>query len=315
MSRTPSRTRWSNRYFPTVSHRNLGLVTTLLTSIATSTASTATATQRPGCRTGTALISSGGSLPPAARRGSAGWSCRPSSRAPLITGSVIAPSETSHRSRIALYVPSAMSAFTAPSTASFSRPGRSSPDRDPVRRGVVVLPDPLEPAADLLDRRDHDRQVGEHRVAPGRARRRWWPRPGFRTAGSWIALAGRGARLAPRRQVVCVLHGAGLHGDLLAAGVVRIEVDVPSPPTAVPALKYVTKSTDLLALLGVGERRHAQLVPAAERGMIVVELRLLELGGQPELLGDRGAEVDVEADDLAAGVLELVGLVGRVGAR
>src|SRR5829696_760801 len=35
----------------------------LLTSIATSTPSTATLTQRQGCRTGTALISSGGTVP------------------------------------------------------------------------------------------------------------------------------------------------------------------------------------------------------------------------------------------------------------
>jgi hypothetical protein len=38
------------------------LVTTLLTSIATSTPITATLTQRQGCRTGTALMSSGGTV-------------------------------------------------------------------------------------------------------------------------------------------------------------------------------------------------------------------------------------------------------------
>ena len=43
-----------------MSQRNLGLVIRLWTSMAASTASTAMATQRPGCRTGMALISSGG---------------------------------------------------------------------------------------------------------------------------------------------------------------------------------------------------------------------------------------------------------------
>ncbi len=42
--------------------------------------------------------------------------------APLITGSVIAPLETPHLSRIALYVPSVINAFTAPRIASLVVP-------------------------------------------------------------------------------------------------------------------------------------------------------------------------------------------------
>ncbi len=40
-------------------HRNRSLVTSTCMNIAASTASTAIITQRPGCRTGTALIGSG----------------------------------------------------------------------------------------------------------------------------------------------------------------------------------------------------------------------------------------------------------------
>src|SRR4029453_16725135 len=85
-----------------------------LTSIATSTPINATLTQRQGCRTGTALMSSGGTV--AERRAASGGAVMTGcyAAAPLMTGLVIAPLETPHLSRIALYVPSSIRAFTPP---------------------------------------------------------------------------------------------------------------------------------------------------------------------------------------------------------
>lgn len=57
--RTPPSTGGANMLSSMKRHWNAGLVTSMLTNIATSTATTAVATQRPGCRTGTALITSG----------------------------------------------------------------------------------------------------------------------------------------------------------------------------------------------------------------------------------------------------------------
>ena len=57
--RRPLRTGAENRYRPTTSQRNPSFVRIVLTSIAPSTTSTAIATRRPGCRTGTALIGAG----------------------------------------------------------------------------------------------------------------------------------------------------------------------------------------------------------------------------------------------------------------
>jgi hypothetical protein len=61
---SPLRTGPENRYRPTTSQRNPSLVRIVLTSIAASTASTAIAPQRPGCRTGTALIGVGAGAEP-----------------------------------------------------------------------------------------------------------------------------------------------------------------------------------------------------------------------------------------------------------
>src|SRR3954447_23087286 len=55
----PFSTGGEKRYSPTTGQRKPGLVRIVLTSIAASTASTATASHRPGCRTGTALIGGG----------------------------------------------------------------------------------------------------------------------------------------------------------------------------------------------------------------------------------------------------------------
>ena len=71
----------------------------------------------------------------------------------------------------------------------------------------------------------------------------------------------------------------------------------------------------LLALLGVGERRHADVEGAAlNRRDDLGEVRLAVFRRQAERRGDRVHQIDVEADDLAAFVLELVGRVGNVDA-
>src|SRR4030088_212641 len=56
---TPSRIRWSNRNCPTTCHSRSLFVATERTSEAPNSKISPVATQRPGCRTGTALISSG----------------------------------------------------------------------------------------------------------------------------------------------------------------------------------------------------------------------------------------------------------------
>ena len=94
--RRPRSTGSENRYWPTTSHWKFGFVRNEWTSIATSTTITTTATQRPGCRTGTALI--GGAGP--ASVCSATIARQPA--APLIFDVVIAPDETLHLSRIDL---------------------------------------------------------------------------------------------------------------------------------------------------------------------------------------------------------------------
>src|SRR5690606_31231751 len=57
--RTPLSTASEVMYLPCSSHSSASLVNRKLTNIATSTSTTAAATQRPGCRTGTARIASG----------------------------------------------------------------------------------------------------------------------------------------------------------------------------------------------------------------------------------------------------------------
>src|SRR5690349_5994759 len=93
--------------------RNLSLVRSRCRNIAARTASTAIATQRPGWRTGTALIGSG--------RTRTLWVCALMAPAQdtdgLTAGEVIAPASTPHLARIFLYVPSVISACTADATA------------------------------------------------------------------------------------------------------------------------------------------------------------------------------------------------------
>jgi hypothetical protein len=57
--RTPSMTGGRNMFSSMKLHWNASLVTSMWTNIATMIARTTIATQRPGCRTGTALMASG----------------------------------------------------------------------------------------------------------------------------------------------------------------------------------------------------------------------------------------------------------------
>ena len=59
VTRRPSRIRSSNRYSPTTSHWKPDAVTIERTSAAATRRMIAAAIQRPGCRTGTAFMSSG----------------------------------------------------------------------------------------------------------------------------------------------------------------------------------------------------------------------------------------------------------------
>jgi hypothetical protein len=58
----PWRTWWEKKKSPTTLHWKCGFVTALRTSANAISTTSAAATQRPGRRTGTALISSGGAL-------------------------------------------------------------------------------------------------------------------------------------------------------------------------------------------------------------------------------------------------------------
>jgi len=114
---TPSRMRWSNRNSPTTCHSSCLFVATEWTSEAPNSRIRAAATQRPGWRTGMALISSG-RLPCSSLSVGPGTatSRRAQRVAPLIVGLLMAADWSSHFLRIDMYVPSAISCFSAAST-------------------------------------------------------------------------------------------------------------------------------------------------------------------------------------------------------
>ena len=111
-------------------HSKRGFVSRVCTNIATSTSTTAAASHRPGWRTGTALISSGGAVRPAVSvvrgvvtlcSGCGSWGpdwmlAGGQLAAPLMAGLEMAPSCTPHLSRIFMYVPFAMRCSRAAST-------------------------------------------------------------------------------------------------------------------------------------------------------------------------------------------------------
>src|SRR5215216_248988 len=214
---TPSMTGGRNMLSSMKLHWKASFVTSMWTNIAATMARTTIATQRPGCRTGTAVMASG---------------C--------------------------------------------------------ARSGVVVARD------------DRGRRLALVLVAvDGEGR-----------------LAGALARRLPLGQVLGLLHGPGLDGHLLAAGVVgpdAVGVALLGPPLG--AGVEVADHVDLLLALVVdGERRHADLVLARLDGRDELgELGRPELGLQAELGRDSREQVDVPADGrLAVGVEELVRRVGRV---
>ncbi len=97
-----------------------------------------------------------------------GWTSSPSSSAisdaaGLTAGVVIAPASTPHLARIVLYVPSAISACTAPAIASAKSVWSLRQDVA-VRRRVVDVTDQGELAVGLLHRVRAHRRVGQHRV-------------------------------------------------------------------------------------------------------------------------------------------------------
>src|SRR5579859_3010197 len=135
------------KYWPTVSQWNRGLVTSACTSIANSTRTTAAGTHRPGCLTGTALISSG--------RGPADG-LSPAVGEP----STLAGGPVGHRvgDRAALQAPGGEDLRVGTVRHQLLdrveyrlRHPVALRDRDAVRRGAVGLPDQLERAVGLLD--------------------------------------------------------------------------------------------------------------------------------------------------------------------
>jgi hypothetical protein len=129
VSARPSSTRLDRKYLPIMSHWKRGFVTRVCTSIATRRSTTAAASHRPGWRTGTALISSGGPVRPPVSAVRDIVTCAPGAAtvpgpragqliAALIAGLEMAPACTPHLPRIFVYVPSDMRCLTAASIGS-----------------------------------------------------------------------------------------------------------------------------------------------------------------------------------------------------
>ena len=91
--RAPRSTAGVNMLSNMNSHWNTGFVSSMCTNIATSTAMTAAAIHRPGCRTGTALICSGGAARVVVSDAMA-WPGQPT--AGFTVGSSMAPASTPH---------------------------------------------------------------------------------------------------------------------------------------------------------------------------------------------------------------------------
>ena len=111
--RTPAMIGGRNALSTMNAHWKWSFVMSMCKNIETSTARTAIATQRPGCRTGTALIGSG-------RARSSVISCvaMPVARYGFTADVLMPPASTPHRFRIVAYVPSSISFWTAPEIAS-----------------------------------------------------------------------------------------------------------------------------------------------------------------------------------------------------
>src|SRR4051812_2396783 len=292
---------------------NALLVTNRCTSMATSTAITAIATQRPGCRTGTASIAPGRSAAEAAGRVSVSV---------LMFHSRV-DGEVGDRARVV--VPLRQCRFVgALGVQGLQRLGDRLRERGlrlrdhiTVRRGVVDLTELLELAVGLLERVQHDGGVGQHRV--GLAADQVRGRLVLLLPDHELDLrfpVGLALGL-PLRDVVLELRRTLLHRDGLAARVVGVDalrVALRGRPQGA-GIEVADHVDLLLALVVDGERRDADVVLAAlDTGDDGVETGRLPLDRDTELLRHRVEQVDVHADHGLAALQKLVRRVAGVDA-
>src|SRR5512132_3818640 len=311
---TPSMTGGRNMLSSMKRHWNASLVTSMWTNIAATMARTTIATQRPGCRTGTAVMASGCArsavfvsvmlAPGPADSGIDGGGVDGARLdAPLVEDRLVGAVGDQRLDGVGHRL---------------GELGLVLLDHITVRRRVVNVTEQFELAVGLLDGVGDHRGVGQHGVVLAGDDR------GGRLVLPLVAVDGDGrlagalARLLPLGgEVVGVLDGVGLDGDLLAAGVVGLDpgrVALLGPPLG--ARVEVADHVDLLLALGVdGERRDTGLVlPGLDARDDRVEHGRLPFGLEAELGRDGVEQVDVEADDrLAVGVQELVRRVAGVG--
>src|SRR6266545_3521806 len=231
---TPSTTGGRNMLSNMKRHWNALFVTSMWTNIADRIAMTTMATQRPGWRTGTAVTASG-------------------------------------RARSAVFV-SVMTPRAGTRTSGVDGRGVDGPRVNaPLGQDRLVGPVGDERGAragerigavGLLHRVGGPRGVGEHGVVLARDHRGGCLVLPLVPVDGDGRLPGALARLDTLGQVVGVLDGVGLDGDLLAAGVVGLDpVRVARLGPPLGARAEVADHVDLLLALVVdGERRDADLV-------------------------------------------------------
>ena len=188
--------------------------------------------------------------------------------------------------------------------------------REAVRRRAVRGADGLELAVGLLDRVGRDRRVRHHDLRPAARQRQVGTvlvrerEDGDVGLAALLALHALGGRVG-------LLGRALLDRDGLAA-----QVGQAAHGCAARRLgderrsrgEVIDEVDDLLAGLGVGERRRAHVVLArGQTGDDAVERLVDDLGLQPHDRGERLAQIRVHPDDgVAVGREELVGGVAGV---
>src|SRR6266508_219620 len=256
---TPSTTGGRNMLSNMKRHWNALFVTSMWTNIADRIAMTTMATQRPGWRTGTAVTASGRArsavfvsvMTPRAGTRTSGVDGRgvdgPRVNAPLGQDRLVGPVGDERAERAGERI---------------GEVGLLLLDHVPVRRRVVDVTEQLELAVGLLHRVGDHRGVGEHGVVLARDHRGGCLVLPLVPVDGDGRLPGALARLDTLGQVVGVLDGVGLDGDLLAAGVVGLDpVRVARLGPPLGARAEVADHVDLLLALVVdGERRDADLV-------------------------------------------------------
>src|SRR3954452_19832417 len=308
VTRRPSRIELDVKYWPTMSHSKRGFVAIDRTSAIPNSATMAAAIQRPGCRTGTALMSSG--------RPAGGPGCVTSGNATYV-GSARRPVDHRVRDRTGLDAPLREDRLVLAARDQLLHRGLDGllhsallRYRYAVRRLSVWLAHDLELAARLLDDVGGHGRVGHaHLCATARQRQ-----VGPVLVGIHLHRDGRlAARLALLRlgRGVVRLRRALLGRDLVAAQVgervdcraaLRLGVE---RGAGVEVRHEVDRR---LAFLRVGERGHAEVVlPGCETRDDAVERRVLDLRLQAHDAGERLREVGVHTHDgLVARVQELV---------